>query len=132
MRSKTDPLSLISARSPRAGGRQVERLPLTVAIRGRDDPDGIPLELILAAAREVSPTVEGLAVVGTDLLVTHRESPQAADRLHDLLGDPERLSALAQPASGTPLLDEATPDAEWIRLFRQWATRELLHRDGSG
>ncbi|MET8052879.1 hypothetical protein ABZU75_35310 [Streptosporangium sp. NPDC005286] len=137
MTSKTGPLSLLLARSPGGSGRHVERLPLAVAVRGRDDPDGVPLDLVLAAAQEVSPAVTGLAVSGTELLVTFRERPAATewDRVRDLLGDPERLRAPAVPEAGAPLaalLDEATPDAEWMRLFRQWAVRELLARDGGG
>ncbi|MFI7128806.1 hypothetical protein ACIBQ1_24095 [Nonomuraea sp. NPDC050153] len=145
MISETDRgrVARLLARPARSGenGRHVERLPLPVPVRGRGEPGGVPLEAILAAAQEVSPTVTGLAVSGGEVTVTHRERPPEAERerLRGLLGDPERLLALSPPSaaaqpSGNELLavlrDEATPDAEWMRLFRRWAVAELIDRGG--
>jgi hypothetical protein len=127
---------------PGAEVRHIERLPLPLPVRGPGEPEGIPLEAILAAAQELSPTVTGLAVSGGELTVTHRERPpdKARERLHGLLGDPERLLKLAQPSASEPsgdellavLRDEATPDAQWMRLFRRWAVAELIDRGGAG
>ena len=129
---------LARPRRPRDAGQHVERLPLPVAIRGPGEPDGVPLESILKAAQGVSATVDGLAVVGGELTVTHREPPAEADRqrLQDLLGDRERLLALAGAGDAAAsekdaLRDDTLPDTEWLRLFRRWAVAELLTRDGS-
>jgi hypothetical protein len=131
------------ARQPGTAGPYVERLPLPVAMRGHDEPGGVPLEHILAAAQRISSTVDGIAVSRGEFTVTHREPPADADRqrLRDLLGDRDRLLALAPPAGAAVpdgealrgrLRDGTTPDAEWIRLFRRWAVTELLPHDGSG
>ncbi len=139
-RFEDDLAGLLLARPGRSrgAGRYVERLRLPVAVRGPDEPDGVPLERILAAAQEAAATVDGLAIAGNELTVTHRERPADRDRrrLHDLLGDRERLLALAAADDAVPgeatLRDDALPDAEWIRLFRRWAVAELITRDGDG
>jgi hypothetical protein len=126
-----------------APARHVQQLPLPVTVRGRDAPDGVPLEEILAAAKAASSTVEGLVVRGDELTVIHGEQPTAdqRDRLDRLLGDQEGLLALDRPAQREPtpagalraaLLSADTPDADWLRAFRQWAVAELLTRDGEG
>jgi hypothetical protein len=116
----------------------VERLPLPSALHGAD---AVPLERALAAAQATLPTVTGLAAGGGQLTVTHSEPPADADRqrLYDLLADPDRLRPAAAPAASLAgealrdrLRDETTPDAEWLRLFRQWAVAgPLAAEEGS-
>ena len=128
-------------------GQHVEEVDLPVDVRGRDTPDGVPLEEILAAAREVTPTLEGLVLRGDRLLAVHRSRPEPRDqeRFHELMADQGRLLTLRRsrsrsaPTDGGPadvgddvrraLLDEETPDAEWLRGFRQWAVRHLIDPD---
>jgi hypothetical protein len=125
-----------------APARHVEVVELPVTVRSRDQPDGVPLEEILAAAKAESPTVRGLAVRGGALVVIHDKAPpQAArKRLRSLLGDREKLISLqpvhpiAAPddADGLRrvLRDEATPDADWLRAFRRYAVERLIDQDG--
>lgn len=134
-------LLLPRKRPPGTAGRYAERLPLPAALAGTD---AVPLHAALAAARSVLSTVDGLAVSGEQLTITHRQPPTDADRqrLHDLLADPARLRAAAAPAvaaalpEGTDLLarlrDDTIPDAEWLRQFRRWATTGLLAGNGTG
>jgi len=123
--------------------RHVQQMALPVPVRGRDEPDGVPLEAILAAAQEIAPTVQGAAVRGSELELVHTSEPTAEQRdaLAGLLGDGDRLRALdtagpepalAGDALRNVLLDAGTPDAEWLRAFRRWAVSELIRPGGSG
>jgi hypothetical protein len=125
--------------------RQVETVELPVAVRSRDQPDGVPLQDILAAAKAASPTVRGLAVRGGTVVVIHDRAPapQARKKLRDLLGDRQKLTELRGPptpeaAAGEGddlrrvLLDDATPDREWLRTFRRYAVQRLIEPDGHG
>jgi hypothetical protein len=123
--------------------RQVQRVALPVPVRGRDEPDGVPLEAILAATRDIASTVQGAAVRGSELELVHSSEPttEQRDALASLLGDEDRLRALgtAQPEPALAgetlrdvLLDAGTPDAEWLRAFRRWAVSELIQPGGSG
>jgi hypothetical protein len=128
---------------PEAGERaepsttRVDEVELPVAVQDRDQPDGVPLQRILTAAKAASTSVTGLAVRGGTLLVLHDRVPTAKEqrRLRTLLGDPEKLDQLREPppAVGAEagdlervLLDEATPDAEWIRAFRRYAVERII------
>ena len=116
--------------------RRVEQVELPVAVQTRDQPDGVPLHRILAAAKAASPSVAGLAVRGRTLMVVHDGVPTAPEqkRLRALLGDPQKLSGLREPSPPTTpaadlegiLLDQATPDAEWIKAFRRYAVERLI------
>jgi len=116
--------------------RHLQQLPLPVTVRGRGAPDGVPLEEILAAAKAAASTVEGLVVRDGELTVVHSAEPDAGqrERLDRLFADRGGLLALGRAVrrtSLTVLLDEATPDALWLKAFRQWAVSELLARDGA-
>jgi hypothetical protein len=122
-------------RVPGWGPRCVTRLPLPEAL---DAAVALPLEAALAAARDMAPSVTGLAISGDELTIAHDDelSDAERERLQDLFGDRERLLALSPPAAAEPsadelravLRDEATPDAEWVRVFRRWAVAELIDR----
>jgi hypothetical protein len=125
--------------------RQVEVVELPVAVRSRDQPDGVPLQDILAAAKAASPTVQGLAVRGGTMVVIHGSAPapQARKKLRDLLGDRQKLTELRAPPTPVAapagaddlrrvLLDDATPDDEWMRAFRRYAVQRLIEPDGHG
>jgi hypothetical protein len=123
--------------------RHVETVELPVAVQSRDQPDGVPLGEILAAAKTESPTVRGMAVRGGALVVIHDQAPtQAAQkRLRSLLGDRQKLIQLRRvvPTAAPEntgelrrtLLDETTPDVEWLRAFRRYAVQELIEPDGA-
>ena len=127
-----------------APARHVEVVELPVAVRSREQPDGVPLQEILAAAKAASPTVRGLAVRGGAVVVIHDKAPSqpAQRRLRDLLGDRQKLTELgrARPPNAPAgddaddlrraLLDETTPDAEWMRAFRRYAVQRLIEPDG--
>lgn len=117
--------------------RRVDEVELPVAVQDRDHPDGVALQRILAAAKDASTSVAGLAVRGGTLLVLHDRVPTAKEqrRLRALLDDPQKLGQLREPppAAGAEagdleriLLDEATPDAEWIRAFRRYAVERII------
>jgi hypothetical protein len=124
--------------------RRVERVELPVTVQSRDQPDGVPLHLILAAAKETSASVSGLAVRGGTVIVIHEGSPTAQEqkRLRKLLGDQQQLNKLREPAPPTAaagaadlvqtLLDPATPDAEWMQAFRRYAVEQLIQPNGHG
>jgi hypothetical protein len=132
---------LEAVRPGEPAGRYEQLLPLPVPVRGRAAPDGVPLEEILGAARKASSTVEGLMVRGERITVVHSTEPDAGQRkrLDHLFGDRDGLLALgrterrvAETDGGLRgvLLDEKTPDAEWLKAFRRWAVAELLTGQG--
>ena len=124
--------------------RRVEQVELPVAVQSHDQPDGVPLHRVLAAAKAASPSVAGLAVRAGTLMVVHDGVPTAPEqkRLRALLGDPQKLNELREPSPpAVPatagdlegiLLDQATPDAEWIKAFRRYAAERLIppRKDG--
>jgi hypothetical protein len=115
-----------------------EQVTLPVAVQSREQPDGVPLSRILAAAKAAAPSVAGLAVRGEKLVVTYDRVPTAEEqeRLRTFLGDRRQLDELREPApAGGPataddlegvLLDQATPDADWIQAFRRYAVERLI------
>lgn len=129
-----------------ARGTRQDEVELPVPVRSRDQPDGVPLDRILEAAKAASSTVQGLAMRGGTAIVIHDGTPTAQQqkRLRQLLGSQEKLNELNEPsppppAAGAPegagdlkqlLLDQATPDAEWIRAFRRYAVEQLIQSPG--
>ncbi|MGE5287149.1 MAG: hypothetical protein ACM3ML_08115 [Micromonosporaceae bacterium] len=123
---------------------RVEEVELPVPVRSRDQPDGVPLERILEAAKAASPSVRGLAVRGGSVAVIHDGVPTAQQerRLRRLLGDQQTLSKLREPPQSAVtasmgdlervLLDQATPDAEWMQAFRRYAVEQLIQPQGRG
>jgi hypothetical protein len=128
-----------------------ERLPLEVDVRSREKPDGVPLEAILDEAKKASPSITGIAVRGNAVVFTHsrEQKPEEKVQLDRLLKDKTRLTKLGQIAraerpavlrtAARParsdgelealrerLLDDATPDDQWLRAFRRYATQVLL------
>jgi hypothetical protein len=126
------------------GPRQREEIELAAAVQSREEPAGVPLHEILKAVQAEAPGVTGIAVRGGKAMLTH-EAPLTADqkrKIGRLLQDRRRLMAL-RPASGSDLaaddpaalrkilLEEATPDAEWLRAFRRYAVAELIAKESS-
>lgn len=126
------------------GARQREEIELTVAVQSREQPHGVPLPEILKAVQAEVPGVTGIAVrQGKAVLACEAAlTAQQRSRIGRLLRDRRRLLAL-RPASGSDLaaedpqalskvlLDDATPDAEWLRAFRQYAVAALIPKDSS-
>jgi hypothetical protein len=126
--------------------RQIEeKLELGVAVQSRDNPDGVPLDIILAEARKTTTSVTGMVVRGGSVFVTHgREpKPEEKDQLRELLLDKPRLTGLTRIRPGgvrtakegtqlsarelrAVLTDDATPDEQWIKAFRRYAVEHLL------
>jgi hypothetical protein len=124
------------------GVRQREEVELPVAVQSRDQPDGVPLHEILKAVQAEVPGVSGIAVREGKAVLTHKAPLTAAQRskIGRVLKDRRRLTALRPPrgsdlAAADPealrkvLLDDATPDAEWLRAFRQYAMTALIPKD---
>lgn len=121
-------------------GRQLteEAIELPVRIQSREEPGGVPLHAILRAVKAEAPTVVGLTVRGDKVFLKHGAKPKAAEREKalKLLRDPKKLTALSQPPVKPPpakgedleklLLNEGTPDAEWLRAFRRYAVANLI------
>jgi len=119
-------------------GVQVEEeITLPVDVLSRDNPAGVPLDAILAEVQKTTPTVTGIVVRGGKAFITHggRPKPEARAKLHGLLGDRPALLKLRRVPLPTDmpeadletiLRDDSTPDAEWMRAFRQYAVRTLL------
>jgi hypothetical protein len=104
---------LFATGPPSDPGRHVERLRLPVPVRGRANPDGVPLAELLAAAQAVLSTVEGAAATGAELTLICTAEPTAAQRrrLRKLLDDREKLLALAEPPAAARSSDDAEPPA---------------------
>lgn len=83
---------------------EVEIIELPVPVRSRDEPDGVPLAVLMESVRRLTPDVTGLSVQDGVLRVTHGRPPTAAQRtrLHRLLGDANQLRRLV-PAPPSPL-----------------------------
>ena len=127
-------------RASRRAGRVEEVQPgPPVEIMTREKPDGVPLHEILRVAREKVPGVEAMALTGGQISITYAEGTSPADRekIDKLLADRATLEALrpatapVQPRPVRPEIDRvvrnpATPDAEWLRAFRTYATERLL------
>ncbi len=121
----------------RFGGVQVEEeVTLPVAVLSRDNPEGVPLDAILAEVQKTTPTVKGIVARGGKVFLMHgdRPKPEDQEKLHGLLQDRLALLKLRRvPFRDMPeaelesiLRDENTPDSEWMRAFRQYAVRRLL------
>jgi hypothetical protein len=126
------------------GARQRQEVELSVAVQSREQPDGVPLPEILKAVQAEVPGVTGIAVRQGKAVLTH-EAPltaQQRSKIRRILGDPRRLMDL-RPSSGPDLaaadpqalkkvlLDDATPDAEWLRAFRHYAVTTLIPQDSA-
>ena len=117
--------------------RHVERLPLAVPVRGPNDPSGVDLSDVLAAARSMAPAVSSVAVQGGTLTIISDRPLEPAERseLTALLADSDRLARPKAAASTAVdltqvLLDETTGDQAWLRAFRRYAVTHLIPREG--
>lgn len=127
-----------------AGAWQREEVELSVTVQSREQPDGVPLHEILKAVQAEAPGVSGIAVRQGKAVLTH-ESPLTAEqrsKIGRVLRDHRRLMALRPPSGSDSavedpqalrkvLLDDATPDAEWLRAFRHYAVTALIPKDSS-
>ncbi|MCY1019281.1 hypothetical protein [Pyxidicoccus sp. MSG2] len=116
-----------------------EPIELPVSIQSRDTPDGVPLHDILKAVQAEDPTISGITVRGDRLVLKHATKPLAGqrDKVRELLKDSRKLNALRPQQPPKPqalkgesleklLLDDETPDAEWLRAFRRYAVANLI------
>jgi hypothetical protein len=117
-----------------------EPIELPVAIQSRDTPDGVPLHAILKAVQAEDPTISGITVRGDKVFLKHGTKPLAGqrDKVRGLLKDSRKLNALRAPPAPKPqvalkgesleklLLDDETPDAEWLSAFRRYAVANLI------
>jgi hypothetical protein len=110
-----------------------------IEIQTRTSPQGIPLHALLAAVQKEVPTVTGIHLSGGVLRLSHTSppSPEDRDQIARVLGDAALLNA-ARSASGilpdrsgmvATLKNSATPDDEWLRMFRQYAVKFLLENE---
>jgi hypothetical protein len=104
----------------------------------------VPLPEILKAVQAEVPGVTGIAVRQGKAVLTH-EAPltaQQRSKIRRILGDRRRLmdlrpSSAPDLAAADPqalkkvLLDDATPDAEWLRAFRHYAVTTLIPQDSA-
>jgi hypothetical protein len=131
----TAPIKRIRSRQPPVE----EAIELPVKVQSREQPDGVPLHEVLQAVQTEMPTVVGISVRGDKVLVRHGTAPKEKDRdkLRKFVQDPKKLMALLKPtrtatlaARGEDLekllLDDETPDAEWLRAFRRYAVANLI------
>ena len=114
----------------------------SLAVQSRKQPDGVPLHAILKAVQGEVPGVSGIAVRQGRAVLTYAAPLTAEQRrkIGRLLRDRGRLTAL-RPRNGSALaaedpqalrkvlLDDATPDAEWLRAFRSYAVAALIPKD---
>ena len=110
-----------------------ETIELPVDVQSSDNPDGVPLPEILARLKRDVPSVTGIAVRGGTAKVTYAKPPTKRDAgtVGKVLGDRSELIKLrAEPVPQerlqTVLESEATPDAEWLGAFRQWAVDNMI------
>src|SRR5687767_4899950 len=83
----------------RAGGPGRDTVELPVEIRTREDPDGVPLADVLAELQKESPSVTGVAVKGSQLIVTHGRPPSKAERkrFDALVENPQKFRQRLEP-----------------------------------
>jgi hypothetical protein len=114
-----------------------EETTLAVDVLSREHADGVPLDAILREVQKTTPTATGIVARGGKVIITHSKAPkpQERDELQQLLGDAPKLQALRPQVSPRRiakkdvkaiLLDDATPDAEWLQAFRRYAVDTLL------
>jgi hypothetical protein len=126
------------------GARQREEVELSVAVQSREQPDGVPLHELLKAVQAEVPGVSGIAVREGKAVLTHEAPLTAAQRskIGRLLQDRSRLTARRAPGGSElaaadsealrkVLLDDATPDPEWLRAFRRYAVAALIPKAAS-
>ena len=128
------------------GGPERDDVELPVEIRTREDPEGVPLSDVLAELQKESPSVTGVAVKGSRLIVTHGRLPTKAERkrFDALVDNPKKFRQRLEPrirgreAAGRTdsaedlvrvLRDDSTPDDEWLRAFRRYAVEHLIGTD---
>jgi hypothetical protein len=107
-----------------------------IVVQTRTTPHGILLHALLEAVQKEVPGVSGLHVRGDALMVSHAKPPSAEDRerIARVLSDTARLDAARSAVTNVEddasvlatLKNPATPDAEWLRTFRQYAVKVLL------
>jgi hypothetical protein len=88
--------------------------------------------------QKTTPTATGIEARGGKVFITHSKAPKAQERtkLQQLLTDASKLRTLKEPVVvrkaakqkdvKETLLDESTPDAEWLQAFRRYAVDTLL------
>jgi hypothetical protein len=115
-----------------------EELTLPVEVLSREHTEGVPLDAILAEVQKTTPTATGIVARGDKIVITHSRAPKPQERaqLEKLLTDPSALRTLKEPIVRVSaakrkdvkaiLLDESTPDAEWLQAFRRYAVDTLL------
>jgi hypothetical protein len=113
-----------------------EEVTLPVQVLSREHADGVPLEAILQEVQKTTPTATGIVARGNKVFITHSKAPKPQERtkLQELLKDASRLRTLKEPVLRAPkkkdvkaiLLDDSTPDAEWLQAFRRYAVDTLL------
>jgi hypothetical protein len=112
--------------------------PLPVDVHSVDKPEGVPLHSILKAIQDKVPGVKSLVVRDNRLFIGHADSPTDEDRARvaRILSDKATLETLRAAPAGDAvpadlektLLDDATPDAAWMRAFRRYAVSHLISR----
>ena len=108
--------------------------PLAVDVQSHQTPQGVPLHEVLAAVQKEVPSVQGMVIRNGNVVLTHAVAPAAADqqKINRILSNPQLLkSGTATAAPGADplvkkLTDAATPDAEWIKSFREYAVKFLI------
>ena len=116
----------------------LEEVTLPVEVLSREHTEGVPLDAILLEVQKTTPTATGIVARGDKIIITHSRAPKPQERakLEMLLNDAPTLRTLKGPvvrAVATKqkdvkaiLLDESTPDAEWLQAFRRYALDTLL------
>ena len=130
-----DVKSLVSLPAPTV---HIEEAPGSgqVDIQTRTAPHGIPLHSLLAAVQKEVPGVNGMHLRGDTLMVSHAAPPsdEDRDRIARVLSDVALHNATHSASTSVPdhanvletLKNPATPDAEWLQTFRQYAVTFLL------
>jgi hypothetical protein len=133
---------------------------LSVPVQSLKVSEGVALEQVFAAVKAIAPDAKTLTLRGRKVDVTYGREPTAEVResVRKLLGDERALTTainkVRRPGTGvaTPgvpivsvpggarrgkdlvdaLTNDATPDAEWLRAFRKYATENLLRDPKEG
>jgi hypothetical protein len=113
-----------------------EEITLPVEVLSREHADGVPLDAILHEVQKATPTATGIVARGDKVFITHSKAPKPQERtkLQELLTDSAKLGTLKGPVVRATkqkdikaiLLDESTPDVEWLQAFRRYAVDTLL------